>query len=38
LGAQVFTGWRRDPLHGRLYPYTIALWLITFVSGMFIFA
>jgi len=38
LIAQVVTGWRRAPLHGRLYPYTIGLWLITFVSGMFIFA
>jgi uncharacterized membrane protein YozB (DUF420 family) len=36
LIAQVATGLRRDPLHGRLYPYTIGLWLFTFVAGMFI--
>lgn len=38
LAAQVISGLRRDPLHGRLYPYTIGLWLISYVSGMFIFA
>jgi uncharacterized membrane protein YozB (DUF420 family) len=38
LGAQVVSGLRRDPLHLRLYPYAIALWLIAYISGMFIFA
>ncbi len=37
LVAQVVSGLRRDPLHGRLYPYTIGLWLLAYVSGMFIF-
>ena len=38
LIAQVVSGWRRLPLHRRLYPFTIGFWLIAFVSGMFIFA
>jgi uncharacterized membrane protein YozB (DUF420 family) len=38
LGAQVFFGLRRDPRHLRLYPYVIALWLVTYLSGMFVFA
>lgn len=38
LVAQVVSGLRRDPLHRRLYPYTIGLWLVTYVSGMYLFA
>ena len=38
IGTQVYSGIRRHPLHVRLYPYTIGLWLVTYVSGMLIFA
>lgn len=38
VATQVVLGVRRDPLHRRLYPYVIALWLISYVSGMFVFA
>ena len=37
LLAQVITGWRRHPLHHRLYKAVVPLWLITYVSGMTIF-
>lgn len=35
--AQVYSGWRRLPLHRRLFPYAIGLWLLSYVTGMFIF-
>ena len=37
LIAQVFSGIRRLPLHKVIYPFTIGAWLISWVSGMFIF-
>ncbi len=37
LIAQVVSGVRRLPLHHRLYPFTIAAWIVSYVSGMFIF-
>lgn len=37
LIAQVVSGIRRLPLHGRLYPFTIIAWIVSYVSGMFIF-
>lgn len=35
--AQVFSGVRRLPLHRRLHPFTIGAWIVSYVSGMFIF-
>jgi uncharacterized membrane protein YozB (DUF420 family) len=37
LAAQVVSGIRRIPLHNRIYPFTILTWIISYVSGMFIF-
>jgi uncharacterized membrane protein YozB (DUF420 family) len=37
LAAQVYTGWRRLPLHHRLHRAVVPLWLLSYVSGMFIF-
>lgn len=37
LITQVVSGIRRFPLHARLHVFTIAAWLISYVSGMFIF-
>lgn len=37
LIAQVVSGIRRLPLHRLLHPFTIAGWIISYVSGMFIF-
>ena len=37
LLAQVITGWRRHPLHHRLWRLAIPLWLLSYVSGMAIF-
>ena len=37
LVTQVISGVRRLPLHSRLYPFTILAWIISYVSGMFIF-
>ena len=37
LIAQVITGWRRHPLHRRLFRPVIVLWLVTYVSGLTIF-
>lgn len=35
--AQIATGIRRLPLHTRLYKAAIPCWLISYVSGLFIF-
>lgn len=37
LLVQVYTGIRRLPLHRTLYPLTIGAWIVSYVSGMFIF-
>jgi uncharacterized membrane protein YozB (DUF420 family) len=37
LATQAYSGARRLPLHGALYPFTILAWLVSYVSGMFIF-
>lgn len=37
LAGQVYSGVRRLPLHRRLYPLTIGAWIVSYVSGMFIF-
>ncbi len=37
LLLQVVSGWRRMPLHGRIYPLVITLWLVSYVSGLVIF-
>ena len=37
LIAQIVTGLRRLPLHRRLFRPVIALWLVTYLSGMTIF-
>ena len=37
LAAQVYTGWRRHPLHHRLHRAVVPLWLASYVSGLFIF-
>lgn len=36
LAVQTGTGLHRALLHTRLYPFTISLWLLTYISGMFI--
>ncbi len=38
LITQVVAGLRRAPLHRKLAPWVIAAWLISYVSGSFIFA
>ena len=38
LVTQVYTGIRRLPLHAKLYRFTIAAWLISYFSGMVVFA
>lgn len=37
LAAQAVSGLRRMPLHHALYPFTILAWVVSYVSGMFIF-
>ncbi len=37
LAAQVYTGIRRLPLHRRLQRAVIPTWLISYISGLFIF-
>ena len=37
LAAQALSGVRRLPLHHRLYPFVIFAWVVSYVSGMFIF-
>ena len=37
LLTQVYSGIRRLPLHSKIYPFTILFWIVSYVSGMFIF-
>jgi uncharacterized membrane protein YozB (DUF420 family) len=37
LALQAISGARRLPLHSKLYPFTILTWIISYISGMFIF-
>lgn len=37
LITQIVTGIRRRPLHGRLAPWTVTCWMVSFVSGLLIF-
>ena len=37
LILQAISGYRRSPLHNRLYPATIGFWLISYFSGLVIF-
>ena len=37
LITQIVSGIRRRPLHGRLAPWTVCCWMVSFVSGLFVF-
>jgi uncharacterized membrane protein YozB (DUF420 family) len=37
LVTQIVTGIRRRPLHGRLAPWTFGCWMVSFISGLFVF-